>query len=190
FDRWFMNLFPRVKEFMGNSGGYSTLSFIPTLGTMILGLLAGQWLKDRQGHHHTLVQLFAAGAVCFALGLLLHTLGICPIVKKIWTPAWTLYSGGWCFWLMAAFYLTIDATGWRAWAFPLVVIGSNSIAMYVMVHTIEDFLKSTLETHLGQGWSVKLAGEVFGPMAQGAAVLLILWLILLWMYRRKIFLRI
>lgn len=129
FDRWFMNLFPRAHEFLGNSGGYSTLSFIPTLGTMILGLLAGQWLKDREGHKQTVVRLFVAGAVCFALGLLLHTLGICPSVKKIWTPAWTLYSGGWCFWFMAAFYLTVDASGHRIWAFPLVVIGANSIAM-------------------------------------------------------------
>ena len=45
FDQWFMNLFPRVEPFVANGGGYLTLSFIPTLGTMILGLLAG---SDRQ----------------------------------------------------------------------------------------------------------------------------------------------
>jgi hypothetical protein len=41
FDQWFMNLFPRENPFLFNGGGYSTLSFIPTLGTMVLGLLAG-----------------------------------------------------------------------------------------------------------------------------------------------------
>ena len=45
FDTWFLNLFPRKKPFVGNGGGYSTLSFIPTLGTMILGLLAGGVLR-------------------------------------------------------------------------------------------------------------------------------------------------
>ncbi|MDB6138414.1 MAG: Protein of unknown function DUF2261,transrane, partial [Verrucomicrobiaceae bacterium] len=190
FDRWFLNLFPRTREFLGNPGGYCTLSFIPTLGTMLLGLLAGQWLKDRQSNRQVLVNLFVAGAVCFALGLMLHTLGICPIVKKIWTPAWTLYSGGWCFWLMAAFYALTDAADWRAWCLPLVVIGANSIAMYVMAHTAEGFFERFLATHFGVGWSRRLAGDVFAPLVQGTAILLILWMILLWMYRRKIFLRI
>ena len=42
FDVWFLNLFPREQPFVFNGGGYATLSFIPTLGTMILGLLAGR----------------------------------------------------------------------------------------------------------------------------------------------------
>ena len=46
FDRWFLNLFPREKPFTHNGGGYATLSFIPTLATMILGLFAGQWLRE------------------------------------------------------------------------------------------------------------------------------------------------
>src|SRR5215510_13801351 len=46
FDQWFLNLFPRTKPFVFNAGGYLTLSFIPTLGTMILGLVAGRWLRD------------------------------------------------------------------------------------------------------------------------------------------------
>ena len=45
FDQWFLNLFPREKPFTHNGGGYATLSFIPTLGTMILGLIAGGWLR-------------------------------------------------------------------------------------------------------------------------------------------------
>src|ERR1700756_3679803 len=47
FDVWFLNLFPREQPFVFNEGGWSTLSFIPTLGTMILGLLAGEWLKGK-----------------------------------------------------------------------------------------------------------------------------------------------
>ena len=47
FDVWFLNLFPRQKPFVENGGGYLTLSFIPTLGTMILGLIAGRWLRGR-----------------------------------------------------------------------------------------------------------------------------------------------
>jgi predicted acyltransferase len=190
FDRWFMNLFPRVKEFIGNPGGYSTLSFIPTLGTMILGLFAGQWLKDRANPINTLLKLLAAGAVCFALGILVHSVGLCPIVKKIWTPSWTLFSGGLCFWLMMLFYGLTDAIGRKAWVYPLVVIGANSIAMYCMAHLFENFFRELLNTVFHKGWAQSLAGDVWGNTVQGAAVLLILWLIVQWMYRRKIFLRV
>ncbi len=51
FDQWFLNLFPRVKPFVSNGGGYLTLSFIPTLGTMILGLIAGRWLQAEAPAH-------------------------------------------------------------------------------------------------------------------------------------------
>ena len=63
--------------------------------------------------------------------------GICPIVKRIWTPAWVLFSGGWCFWLLAFFYGIIDMAAGEAWAFPLVVVGMNSIAIYCLVHLID-----------------------------------------------------
>jgi heparan-alpha-glucosaminide N-acetyltransferase len=201
FDRWFLNLFPHQTPFVGNHGGYSTLSFIPTLGTMILGLIAGQWMREGDAgvmpnHRGVLGRLFISGAICLALGWLMDVSGICPSVKKIWTPSWVLISGGWCFLLMALFYLFTDALRWRTWAFPFVVIGMNSIAIYVMVHTMKDFVRSALLTHVGQARFEKLAGylnpdlTVFYPMILGAAILLVLWLILLWMYRRRIFLRI
>ncbi|HMJ61299.1 MAG TPA: hypothetical protein VK493_06020, partial [Bryobacteraceae bacterium] len=96
FDQWFLNLFPRVAPFVANDGGYLTLSFIPTLGTMILGLAAGRWLREGSREAATRIplrRLAIAGAACIAAGVLLHFTGICPIVKRIWTPAWTLFSG-------------------------------------------------------------------------------------------------
>src|SRR5215813_13792313 len=88
FDQWFLNLFPRTKPFVANAGGYLTLSFIPTLGTMILGLAGGRWLRGGVA----LKQFIWAGVIGIAAGLLLHFAGICPIVKRIWTPSWTLFS--------------------------------------------------------------------------------------------------
>lgn len=201
FDRWFLNLFPRASEFLGNRGGYSTLSFIPTLGTMILGLIAGQWLYDDTTNlvPHTrgvFLRLLGWGVACLAAGWALDYFGACPSVKKIWTPSWVLISGGWCFLLMALFYIVIDAWGWKSLAFPLIVIGMNSIAIYVMVHTIRNFIGDSLTTHIGKGAFLKLAGmlnpdpKVFEPMIFGATILLVLWLILFWMYRRKIFLKV
>ena len=189
FDRWFMNLFPRKNEFMGNSGAYSTLSFIPTLGTMVLGLIAGQWLRDRNSNAEPLRKLIIAGTICMATGILLDKTGICPSVKKIWTPSWTLFSGGWCFFLMSAFYALIDYKGWKKWALPLVVIGTNSIAMYVMVYTQTGFFRKAITTHFGRA-PFRVFGDAFEQTLHGAAVLLLLWLILFWLYRRKVFLKI
>lgn len=189
FDKWFLNLLPRENPFEFNRGGYSTISFIPTLGTMILGLIAGGWLRSNLTPAGRFGALALAGALGFAAGYALDRFGICPSVKKIWTPAWVLYSGGICFWFLAGFYAVLDWLGFRAWAFPLKVIGMNSIAMYCLVHLIEGFLLNSLDTHLPTGWG-DIFGTDFTPLVRGAVLLAIFWLMLFWMYRRKIFLRV
>src|SRR5207247_8929751 len=87
FDVWFLNLFPRDKPFLFNGGGYATLSFIPTLGTMVLGLLAGGWLRMPAEPRSKLGVLVAAAVICLGLGFALDQTGLCPSVKRIWTPA-------------------------------------------------------------------------------------------------------
>jgi len=188
FDQWFLNLFPRTSPFVYNEGGYLTLSFIPTLGTMILGLLAGRWLRA-DAPRIPFRRLLLAGVLGIAAGLLLHFAGICPVVKRIWTPSWTLFSGGACFCLLAGFAWIIEARGYRKWAFPLVVIGMNSIAAYLIAHLLPGFLSSSFKIHLGAN-AFHFAGPALQPFFLGAAMLLAYWLILFWMYRRKIFLRV
>jgi len=188
FDQWFLNLFPRTKPFIANEGGYLTLSFIPTLGTMILGLIAGRWLRTN-APRIPFRRLLLAGVTGVALGLLLHAAGICPVVKRIWTPSWTLFSGGVCFLMLAGFAWIIEARDYRKWAFPLVVIGVNSIAAYLIAHLLPDFLTSSFRIHLGAD-AFKIAGSALEPLVEGMAILLAYWMILFWMYRRKLFLRI
>jgi len=133
--------------------------------------------------------LVSAGIIGLAAGWLLGATGICPVVKRIWTPSWVLFSGGWCFLLLAGFYLVMDIWHRRAWAFFLVVVGMNSIAAYLIAHLFDQFIRSALPRHLGQAWFT-FAGKAYEPLLLGAGVLLVEWLILWWMYRRKIFLRI
>jgi heparan-alpha-glucosaminide N-acetyltransferase len=188
FDTWFMNLFPRERPFLFNRGGYSTLSFIPTLGTMILGLVAGNILRSSREPLGKIKWLAAAGIIGLVGGWGLGALGICPVVKRIWTPSWVLFSGGWCFLLLAAFYWVIDVAKVKGWAFPLVVVGMNSIAAYLIAHGPDTYIAKNLGTHFGGLFNV--FGPVYQPLAQGAATLAVMWLILYWMYRRKLFLKI
>ena len=189
FDVWFLNLFPREDPFVFNEGGWSTLSFIPTLATMILGLLTGEWLKSKKSKEEKLRGLVIGGVGLVLLGLIFQWAGICPIVKRVWTSSYTLYSGGLVVLMLAGFYALIEWKGWRRWAFPLIVVGMNSIAIYVMSWTMQGFFREALERHLG-GVLAGIAGPTFLPVAYGLGIMLAFWIILFWMYRRKIFLRI
>ncbi len=189
FDNWFLNLFPRHETFVCNPGGYATLSFIPTLGTMMLGLIAGGVIRSQRAPWAKVKWLAAAGVIFLATGAALGSLGVCPVVKRIWTPSWTLYSGGWCLLLMAGFYLVIDLWDRKRWSFPLVVVGMNSIAAYCIALLSGNFIGKSLWTHLG-GRVFRVFGRPYEPLVHGALIVLVMWLLLYWMYRRKVFLRI
>ncbi len=188
-DTWLLNQFPRRTPFVCNGGGYATLSFIPTLGTMILGLLAGNVLRSERTAARKVLWLVIAGVVSLGAGWLLGESGLCPVVKRIWTPSWTLFSGGCCFLFLAAFYAVMDVGKFRAWAFPLTVIGMNSIAAYCGAHLFEAFLRDVLYCHLGKGF-FRALGAAYEPLVLGACILSLLWLMLFWMYRRGVFLRV
>jgi heparan-alpha-glucosaminide N-acetyltransferase len=188
FDVWFLNILPRPSRFLYNDGGYLTLSFIPTLATMLLGLAAGRWFQESAPKIPVRKFLLAAVALC-AAGLLLHVTGICPIVKRIWTPAWTLFSGGVCFFFLAAFSWIIDVKKHRGIAFPLVVVGMNSIAAYVIAELWRNFVENSFRIHLGMG-VLNCLGPGLEPTFLGALTLIAYWLMLYWMFRKKIFIRI
>lgn len=194
FDTWFLNLFPREKPFLFNGGGYATLSFIPTLATMILGLRAGQHLRSGQQPSILVRQFLLAALIFIGLGILSQVVGLCPVVKRIWTPAWVLFSGGCCFALLSLFYFLIDRrkdaeNSLQGWAYFLIVIGTNSIAAYLIAHLIEQFVMGSFYTHFGAG-PFQIFGLPYEPLLAGAATLLVYWLILRWLYKKKLFLRI
>ena len=225
FDTWFLNLFRRESEWVANKGGYSTLSFIPTLATMVLGLLAGGVAREPREGWRKLLVFVVAGVAGLGLGWAANSFGICPNVKRIWTPSWVLFSGGWCLLILALFYLVMDLAKLRAWAFPLTVIGMNSIAAYCLAHGFDGYLSRNLTTHLGSKWDARAAtwllqffppaqgageaggvegaavageavstaaelGAIYAPLVSGSVLLLLLWLVLYWMYRRRVFVRV
>jgi predicted acyltransferase len=212
FDVWFLNLFPRAAgdSFRFNDGGYATLNFIPSIATMIFGLLAGDLVRSERSPGSKLQTLVAAGLLCLVAGSVLDVT-VCPIVKRIWTPSWTIYSTGWTLLQLALFYGVIDVAGLRRWAFPLVVVGVNSIAIYMMSQLLKPYIASTLRTHLGTTWTAlaqapavdgfvlehtgmhldpHLFGGLYGPIFQSASVLFVLWLACYWMYRQRIFVKV
>jgi predicted acyltransferase len=189
FDRWFLNLFPREKPFFFSSGGYQTLNFIPSLATMIAGLLAGEFLRTDRAASAKAWGLILAGLAAIAFGGGLSLAGICPLVKRIWTPSWAVFSSGAVAILLAGFYFLIDVRGLRSWAFPFIVAGLNPIALYCMWQLMSGFVRENLKRHFGPE-IFAIFGDSLVPFMERASVLFVFWLILFWLYRRKIFLRI
>lgn len=189
FDVWLLNLFPREKPFAFNNGGYATLNFVPALVTMIFGLLAGELLRSDRSQMTKVKWMVGVGFGMLVVGSILDVLGICPSVKRIWTPSWAIFSSGWTFLALAAFYFVIDIKGWKAWAFPCVVVGMNSIAMYVMAQLCKPFISGSIKIHAGPN-IFESFGKPYAPIFEFSVFLLIIWLVTYWMYQRKLFLKI
>jgi predicted acyltransferase len=176
---------------------------------MLCGVLAGEWLRSARPSGAKVRGLALAGGLCLLGSTMLAPYA--PIVKRIWSPGWVIFSTAWTCWLLAAFYCVVDVWKLRRWAFPLVVVGLNSIAMYLMAQLLKGYVARQLQLHGGTlvGWlhsafgvpldssvfgtdlnNPKLFAGIYGPVIESASVLFVLWLVCLWMYRRKIFLRI
>lgn len=188
-DLWLLNLLPQAQPFTFSRGGYQTINFVPSLATMILGLMCGELLRGRRTPEQKFKTLCIAGIAGIIAGQLLEWLGVCPLVKRIWTPSWAIYSTGWCCLLLAGLFGVIDLKGRRRWAFPLVVVGMNSIAMYSMSMLLKPWVARTWQIHLGPD-VFKFLGETWSPAVQATLVGLTFWLVCWWMHRRRIFLRI
>ena len=190
FDKWFLNLFPQKKYFEFDEGGYYTLNFIPTIGTMIFGLFAGNILNTQFSKVNKLKKFIIIGVSLVLLGIILHLSGINHIIKRIWTPAFTIYSGGICFLFMAAFYAIVEIKGYVKWTFPLLVLGSNSIVAYILSKAnFQMLVSSTLHTHLGQQYD-KIFGKEYATIVNGFLIIFIMWYLLYWMYKKKVFIKV
>ncbi len=189
FDTWFLNRFPRETPFQFNKGGYSTLSFIPTLATMLLGLIAGRWLRQGGRSKLVLTKFAVAALLGIIAGIVLDVTDICPNVKRIWTPSWVLYSGGWCFLVLGLMHAICDVAGYRRWGYFFVVFGVNSIVAYTMEWFMSDFVQSNMKIHFGDGWSRAVVGETYEPLLTGTVGIAVIWCILWYMHRQRIYIK-
>lgn len=191
FDRWWLNLLPRGVhgEYWGHLNGLTTLNFVPSIATMILGLFAGHMLMSTRTRNDKLRLLGAVGLIGIACGWALGRLGVCPVVKAIWTPSWVLFSGGWCCLLLAGFHWLFDESERRRWALPLVVIGSNSIVAYVMAHVYPAYAFNSIRRIVGAD-PFRLLGPAYEPLLYGSVVLGGYWIFLYILHRQRLFIRV
>jgi predicted acyltransferase len=159
------------------------LSSMTFTTTIMLGALAGQLLQSDGTKSMKAAVLFGAGIGCVLVGWIWGL--TFPIIKHIWTSSMVLYAGGWSLLLLCLFYLVIDVARLRFLGFFFVVIGMNAIAIY-MVTRVFDFRQ------LGDIFVRGLArwtGD-WQDFVRALAAMAVLWLILFYLYRKRIFIKV
>lgn len=124
------------------------LSDLPAIGTALLGVLTGLWLRSRRAISQKTVGLGVAAVVCLALGYL-WSLEF-PLNKNMWTSSFVLVAGGYSLCLMTLAYWAVEQKGWRkGWTWVWLVFGSNAITAYMFSELAADALWTVRLNKLG-----------------------------------------
>ncbi len=162
-------------------GYYVTINFITSTVTTLFGVWAGGLLRSNWEPRMKLKILAGWAAACFAAGLILARFN--PLVKRLWTSSFALYSAGWVLLMLLLIYWLTEVKGYRAFAWPLLIAGMNSIFIYSINETLRGWLNRSLAVFTG---GFQFIGAL-APVAQSCAVLLVMWGLCYWLYRHRIF---
>jgi predicted acyltransferase len=174
-----------LRKWDGDHDPQGLLSTLPAIGTCLLGVFAGLLLKDQHlSDLKKVTYLAGAGVAAVALGWLWGLRF--PVIKKIWTSSFVLITGGYSALLMSLFYLVVDVWKYQRWAEPFVWIGMNSITIYMVVNLV-DF--SAITRRFVGGNPDSYCG-VYGDLLVAVVNLLLVFGLVRFLYRRKIFLRV
>jgi predicted acyltransferase len=173
------------------------LSTLPAIATTLLGVLAGRWLTSDLKNRVS--RMLAAGVAIFAVGWLWsHWF---PLNKSLWTSSYVLYTGGLAIVFLAAFHWLIDLKGYKRWATPFVIFGTNAIALYVGSSLVGKALSiiefdagndttQTLQERIFDSWFLPVASPTNASLLYATAFV-VLWMLLMWLlYRKRVVLKV
>jgi predicted acyltransferase len=152
---------------------------------VILGILAGALVRSALDEKKKVLYLLYAGAGLILVGTAMHP--VIPVVKRIWTASWTLFSAGWAFLLLAVFYWIIEIRDKRRWSFIFQVVGMNSIAIYVFYQMLHGSIYSWLWV-----FTRPFLGPIgdLGVILHAWLVLAVHWYFVYWLFKHEIFLKV
>ena len=185
FDDWFFSSLPRAEPYRGNPHDYQSLLFVPLIAAILFGALVGRVLAQ-QGPSRRLALVLTAGALAGMALACVMSETVAPLLKSLWTPTWAVFSSSACLLLLGVLMFLFGKLERAGWALPLVVLGTNSMLLYVLSFT--------------QRWRiVKYWGQLFDglawpsipwwPLVESCLVLATFWLLAAVLYRAKVFVR-
>jgi len=173
------------KLYYGNIDPEGILGIIPAIGTALLGMFTGEWVKRKDiTEQRKLAGLVMAGIVWLIIGLLWSL--VFPINKKMWTSTFVLVVASYSILMFALFYWIIDIKGWRCWTLFFTVIGLNSITIYLG----QSFINFSYTARKIFGGLVNLMPENSQAFFTQAAYICVCWLFLYFLYKKKVFLKV
>jgi predicted acyltransferase len=164
-----------------NEDDWVTINFLTSTVTTLFGIWTGQLLQSNRSHRAKMRIVAIAAVACLVIGYAIHPWN--PIIKRICTTSFTIYSTGWVLLMLLTFYWLVEVQGYRKWTFPLVVIGANSIFIYSVHQVLQGWLNRAIGVFT---LNFKWIGD-FAPVFQACTVLLAMWYLCYWLYQRKIF---
>ncbi len=175
------------RIYYGDIDPEGILGTIPAIGTALLGMFAGEWVKsDREGltPGKKSLGLLMAGVALLVIGLAWST--VFPINKKMWTSSFVMVVGAYSTLMFALFYYLIDVKRWRRWTLFFTVIGMNSITIYLG----QRFINFSYTSKGIFGGLIGLMPEASRYFFSQAAYITVCWLFLYFLYRKKVFLKV
>jgi predicted acyltransferase len=174
------------------------VSTIPAIATTLFGVLTGQWLRSSQPESRKVAGMICAGVVLLAAGQILnHWL---PINKSIWTSTFSIFMAGLALVCLAFFHWLIDVVNFSRWTKPFVILGLNPITVYVLSGVLDSFLRMiNLSLTKGKLTSCQLymftlcsliAKPETASLLYALAILLPMYLVAWYMWRKRIFIKI
>jgi predicted acyltransferase len=163
------------------------LSTLPAVATCLIGILAGLLLKadkEQIDQNGKVAWLMIAGVTGICLAILWDY--AFPINKNLWTSSFTLLTAGFSLLLLSLFYWIIDVMGFTRWTFFFVVIGTNSIVIY-LIRKFIDFKYTTNALFGG------ILGNFPEPVEKTGLIILFIgvqWAFMYLLYKKKLFLKI
>lgn len=175
------------------------LSTVPAIATTLFGVLAGQWMASRRDAMEKAAGLFVAGAAGIIIGWAWGAWF--PVNKALWTSSYTVLTAGMALQFLALCYWVIDIKGYKRWAYSFVVFGVNALAVYVLssiVATIFDIWQFKLADGTAKSLKEISYDRLFASWASPvnaslmwAVSYVLLWYLLMWLlYRKKIFIKV
>ena len=180
FDRNFM---PGILR-QGTYDELGILTQFPSICLTLFGSMAGDLLLGEFSPSFKMKWLTLAGITAVIIGLLWNE--VFPINKHLWSSSFKLLTSGLSFLFLIFFYWIIDVLGYRKWSFFFRVIGMNSLLIYLVMRFV-DLNESSRRLFFGV---YKYAGEKWFDVFNALGALIIVWLFLYFLYRRKIFIKV
>ena len=172
------------------------LSTLPAIGSTLLGIYAGEWIRSQGRRGRVVVGLLGAGLAGVGLGWGWGL--VFPVNKSLWTSSYVLFTAGAGSFLLGIMFWLMEIRGWKAWARPMVVYGMNAIAVFVASGLMARIMgmvrvgggKISMKGWIYENLFVSWAGPLNGSLAFALAYVLV-WLGLMWLlYRRGLFIKV